>query len=263
MVKPVFLGRWLLAILLPWVAWSQDWADDEFMEKVQRENDEEKEGVSKPRQILGGFINTKKKEEIIDTIRADQAENLRVACRTAISGRLLTLRNDLLAYKYHRDALSREARTLVIEEKKAYDEHRKAKARFEASQFEVSLAERERRIYYRLELLRQQIKENAKAMTGVEGDIGQTSDTYHALLSSAEKVFKISFVQMDDDRSILNVDYRSPCPPFRAVCPLPPSHAKTLRLLAPANDSRYSCVRYAQIADPKAMRERYLKAKAQ
>lgn len=181
----------------------------------------------------------------------DPTLNYREKCRRSASGAFSNAVGD----KY----LAEDALQLAqnaIKKSKAIIEIHEAKLRLvnkklEASDYETKLLEERDTLISQIKLFHEQLLAGETQLASARKKLAKITTHYSTMKQKIEKIFTASFNEDPDGgpRKLFNtIEWKSPCPKYRSLCPLPPQDAKVLAsLLDDVDDQDMSCFKYSKM----------------
>ena len=171
--------------------------------------------------------------------------NAREACRRAIAGAYLNAYGELDRLGMEQRAATAQVVSLGAKLAEAQRRYDTAVAKHKAAGFDQVLAAERDEARSLLELLTAQRRDYAAQAS--RASQGQTRQLLieQQLRKQVEKVFIIARTgDLPDGGYPEHVDYRSPCPKFRSLCPLPDSEQELLLGIQVDGQTPEACQRY-------------------
>jgi hypothetical protein len=181
----------------------------------------------------------------------DPTLNYREKCRRIASGAYA----DAVGDKYQAEdviILAENAR----KKSKAIIENHEAKLRLvnkqlQSNDYDAKLLEERDTISSQIKLFHEQLLTSEGQLESARKKLGSVKKHHDSLKLKVEKIFTVTFSEDPDGgpRKIFStIDWKSPCPKYRSLCPLPPADAKVLAsLLDDINDQDLSCFKYSKL----------------
>jgi len=187
------------------------------------------------------------------TLRAEDVVdvNFRERCRKAISGQY----SNVLADK----ALAEDAVTLASEaikksQKQIDSDEVKMKAlrrKLETSEYSPELMNDRDVLAAQIKLYHEQMATSQGQLASAQKNLLASKKRIESIRKKVESIFNVKMVPDPEGgpRPLLSkIEWKSPCPKYRVLCPLPQKDVSTLvSLLSEVDDSDKSCERYSKI----------------
>lgn len=175
--------------------------------------------------------------------------NVREGCRQAISGAYIgayterernrTLLRTLAAQMKEVDEALSAARADLARNKREAD----------GKAFDLGHAVQNDQVQARVKALEAQRADNLALAAQAETGHAAESAREKALLTALSKVFTVErSLDRADGGFPIRLEYKSPCPKFRALCPLPVDDAKALVAIPLEGGPPEACTRYATLS---------------
>jgi hypothetical protein len=176
----------------------------------------------------------------------DYRANVREACRQAISGAYIEAYTERERNRTLIRTLNENLKETDSALTTARAAQKRLKAEAEGRDFELSRAVAIDQSSARVKTLAAQRDDYAALIHRAQADFSTAEGREKSLLAALAKVFT-------DERSMdradggfpIRLDYKSPCPKYRALCPLPVDDAKALAAIPIEGGSPEACRRYA------------------
>ncbi len=174
--------------------------------------------------------------------------NIREACRSAVAGLYLQIFDELQRDRGMVRSLDVKIPELQKELKKSESRWQVAKQKVDTSDYDPKLSAEETATRSRFEAVRSVLREQEGVRESAAKLAEDRTVQEKELRMRIEKVFTITQKpQPLPDIYQFDVEYRSPCPKYRFVCPLPREHAKALREIFAGRQLPTACERYANV----------------
>lgn len=175
--------------------------------------------------------------------------NMREACRQAVAGGYLKAYDEKEKLRIYVKSLKDQldaTKGAVATARKAFE---KAKAAAAAQAFDLALAGKRDETATTLQTLEAQQRDYADLHDEALRTLGKALDDEVALKKLVEKVFVFERVEDRPDGGYpIRIAFKSPCPKYRHLCPLPRNEAEHLVKIPVDGAPPEICVRYANLS---------------
>lgn len=175
----------------------------------------------------------------------ERTDDFREACRKEIAGQYLTVYDEVKLAKNQITVVETAIESLrknLAESEKTYSEARKIA---DESEYDQTKIDRANQAAVTVRTLKSQIIQQNDLLTDAQKKAAIKGQREKFVRENIGRVFKIEEVQEEPGKGYaFRVIYRTPCPKFRYLCPLPPSEAKALKEILPGEETPLVCKRY-------------------
>lgn len=178
-----------------------------------------------------------------------QKPNAREACRQSIAGAYLKTYDERERIKMYIRSLDEQVAALDDAFAKAKVEQRALAKTASASTFDVNIAVRQDELQTTTNTLEARAKEARDQRRDAGTDLDQHVHAEQVMRKSIERVFKFTRVEDKPDGGYpTDMRYKSDCPPFRILCPLPAKDVDNLLKILVEGAPVEDCKRYAGLS---------------
>ncbi len=175
--------------------------------------------------------------------------NMREACRQAVAGGYLKQYDEREKLRTYVRSLKEQVETTSAAVKKARKAFDAAKAAAEKQTFELALANKRDEALASLQTLEAQQKDYEDLKGEAEKTLAKATENEDALKKRIVKVFVFERVEDRPDGGYpIHLAYKSACPKYRHLCPLPRDEAEKLTEIELDGQAPDVCVRYASLS---------------
>ena len=181
----------------------------------------------------------------------DPDTNFRERCRRTVSGQYSSLVADM-AMSDDSVTLANDARKKSLKQIDSDEIKMKAlRKKLEASEYSPELLSERDMLAAQLKLYHEQLASSEGQIESAKKRQATTKKRIDSARKKVESIFKVNLVPDPEGgpRPLIGqIEWKSPCPKYRALCPLPVKDAAVLvALLDEIDDSDLSCHHYAKI----------------
>jgi hypothetical protein len=178
-----------------------------------------------------------------------QKPNAREACRAAVAGSYLKTYDERERLKTYIKALDAQVKDLEAARTKVAGEEKALAAKAGAEAFDVNLAVKRDEALAHLRTLELRAEEardlKRRAATELDGHVAREA----RLRAQVERVFVFTRTGDKPDGGYpTELRYKSPCPKYRYLCPLPASDVEALLQITDGGKPLPDCERYASLS---------------
>lgn len=175
--------------------------------------------------------------------------NVREACRQAVAGGYLKQYDEREKLRTYVRTVKEQVETTADAVKKARKAFEAAKAAAEKETFELALANKRDEASATLQTLEAQQRDYEDLKSEAEKTLAKATENEDALKKKIVKVFVFERVEDRPDGGYpIHLAYKSACPKFRHLCPLPREEAEKLTQIEVDGEAPDACVRYASLS---------------
>lgn len=179
------------------------------------------------------------------------SENFRERCRRVISGVFAESWNEANRARDAALLAERSLKALVPQQEHNNKQLAEIQNKLREEHYDAALLRRRDELIAQIKMFHEQIQNQEDLSAKAKVSSKTAESTYDALRKDVEKIFAIAFVDDPDGqpRKVFHrLNWKSNCPKYRTLCPLPPSEATLLRHLAlKLKDEGSNCSRYAAL----------------
>ncbi len=180
---------------------------------------------------------------------AEYRTNIREACRQAVAGGYLKQYDEREKLRTYVKTLKEQVGATAAAAKKAKKAFEVAKAAAEKQTFELALAQKRDETTITLQTLETQQKDYEDLQAEAEKTLAKATENEAALKKRIVKVFVFERLEDRPDGGYpIHLAYKSACPKFRHLCPLPRGEAEKLTEIEVDGEVPDACVRYASLS---------------
>jgi hypothetical protein len=182
-------------------------------------------------------------------VPAELQPNSREACRRAVAGAYLNAYGEKERLEHLIRATDAEIATTKSALAAARRELASWSAKAKAESFDVDLATKRDDAAVIVKGDEDQLKTYEQEMADAKGKLGAPVAEERRLRGLIDKVFVFErLLDQADGGYPIHLAYRSPCPKYRALCPLPPKDADRLLAITVDGQAPEPCSRYASLS---------------
>lgn len=175
---------------------------------------------------------------------------MREACRQAVAGGYLKQYDEREKLRTYVRTVKEQVETTAAAVRKARKAHDAAKAAAEKHTFELALANKRDEALATLQTLEAQQRDYEDLQGEAEKTLAKATENEEALKKRIVKVFVFERVEDKPDGGYpIHLAYKSACPKFRHLCPLPREEAEKLTQIEVDGEAPEVCVRYASLSN--------------
>ncbi len=175
--------------------------------------------------------------------------NMREACRQAVAGGYLKQYDEREKLRTYVKSLKEQVEATATAAKKAKKAFEAAKAAAEKQTFELALAQKRDETAMTLQTLETQRKDYEDLQAEAEKTLAKATENEEALKKLIVKVFVFERLEDRPDGGYpIHLAYKSACPKFRHLCPLPREDAEKLTQIEVDGEAPDACVHYASLS---------------
>jgi hypothetical protein len=177
--------------------------------------------------------------------------NFREMCRKTISGQYSNALADFAlaqdSVTLAKEAIKKLAKLISSDESKLSTVSQKLKA----SEYSPNLIHERDALVSQIKLYKEQLMTTQKQLTSSQNLHSTSKKRVESIRKKVESIFNISMVADPEGgprKLLAKVDWKSPCPKYRVLCPLPIKDVNVLKeLTKELDDSELACERYTKI----------------
>ena len=182
-------------------------------------------------------------------VPAEYQVNVREGCRQAIAGAYLQALDEKARISDYMKTLKEQLVHLEAALKEADVEAKKAADVLAKQHYDIDVASRNDAATAKVKGLRAQITDYRGLLEKTEGQLPLALTKEKKLHDRIVKVFRIDHLADQSGGGYpIKITYRSDCPKFRAVCPLPPKEREALLEIEVDGEVPESCRRYVGLS---------------
>ncbi len=180
-------------------------------------------------------------------------ENFRERCRKFISGAFADSYNENMRAIDAEKLAEKTLKRLTPQQSLNNLELAKLEKKMKNENYDPALIERRDQLIAQIKLYHDQITSQNDAAIIAKKTAKKSLQTFKSIESDVKLIFEVSFTDDPDGspRKIFHqLTWKSPCPKFRTLCPLPAKDASTLKTLAEKThdqDNGGDCKKYAAL----------------
>lgn len=178
-----------------------------------------------------------------------QKPNAREACRIAVAGTYLKTYDERERLKTYIRALDAQEKELVAALTKVNTEDKALAAKASAEAFDVTLAVRRDEVLANKRTLEMRAQEARDLKRQAATDLDQHVAAELTLRRQVDRVFRFTRTEDKPDGGYpTDLQYKSPCPKYRYLCPLPVKDVEALLLIKDNGKPLSDCEKYASLS---------------
>lgn len=179
------------------------------------------------------------------------SENFRERCRKLISGTFAESYNENFRAQDAAKLAEKTIKRLVPQQSLANRDLAQIEKKMKAGDYDPKLTERRDQLVAQIRLYHDQIASQEELAASAKKAADAASQKHKELEALVKKIYDVS-LEPDPEglpRKIFHqLTWKSPCPKFRALCPLPPNDAQVLKQLAKKiTDTDGDCAKYSSM----------------
>ncbi len=180
---------------------------------------------------------------------SDYQTNVREACRQAVAGGYLKVYDEREKLTVYVKSLEEQVKATDVALAKARVELAKAKDAAAKQSFDLAVASRRDEAATTVQNLESQRADYLALKVKSVDSLAKAKTGEHDLKLTVDKVFAFERTEDKADGGYpIQIAYRSPCPKYRHLCPLPPRDAELLVKIIVDGASPEACGRYASLS---------------
>lgn len=181
------------------------------------------------------------------------AENFRERCRKYVSGSYAESWNEANRARDAQVLAEKALQKLSPRQDLANKQLATLQKQLQSEDYEPSLIQKRDELIAQIKLLHEQIQDQEAILAQAKKSAKASNSSYKSLNNEVSKIFHVSFVEDPEGlpRKLFHqLTWKTPCPKYRTLCPLPPSQVKTLKSIAKTvgdEEQGGNCLKYSNI----------------